>query len=57
MLLKIPHPDLVAALEHLGELTPGFAPVEPDPYVAGEPDEDDVDADFFAEAKRARRKK
>lgn len=61
MLLKIPHPDLVAALEHLGELTPGFslditpveAPVvEPDPY-AGEPDEEDV----FAEAKKARKKK
>jgi hypothetical protein len=57
MLLKIPHPDLVAALEHLGELTPGATrPYRAGPY-AGEPDEDDVDADFFAEAKRARRKK
>jgi hypothetical protein len=72
MLLKIPHPDLVAALEHLGELTPGFAPVlDTHAHIdvgplditdgpggdPGEPDEDDVDADFFAEAKRARRKK
>lgn len=62
-LLKVPEADLVAALEHLGELIPGFAPVvEANPY-AGEPEEeplaadDDMDADFFAEARKARKKK